>query len=66
MLDAELARVRTEGHAVRLSAAVGWVTPVDEHAGCGPATRRARAAGLKRARPQRLERTRKHRPGSRP
>ena len=63
-LDAELARVRTDYNTVRLHAGIGYVTPDDEHHGRGPAIRRARAAGLKRARQQRLEHNRKHRPGS--
>ncbi len=65
-LDAELARVRTEWNTVRLHAGIGYVTPDDEHHGRGPAIRRARAAGLKRARQQRIEHNRKHRPRSNP
>jgi hypothetical protein len=49
VLDTELARVRTEYNTVRLHAGIGYVTPDDEHHGRGPAIRRARAAGLKRA-----------------
>jgi putative transposase len=65
-LDAELARVRTEYNTVRLHAGIGYVTPDDEHHGRGPAIRRARTAGLQRARHDRIEHNRKHRPGSTP
>ena len=44
-LDAELHRIRTEYNTVRLHAAIGYVTPDDEHHGRGPAIRRACAAG---------------------
>ena len=57
-LDAELARIRTEYNTVRLHAAIGYVTPDDEHSGRGPAIRRARAAGLARARAQRIKHNR--------
>ena len=66
VLDTELARVQVEYNTVRLHAGIGYVTPDDEHHGRGPAIRRARAAGLKRAHQQRLEHNRKHRPGSTP
>jgi transposase InsO family protein len=66
VLDAELARVRTEYNTVRLHAGIGYVTPADEHHGRGPAIRRARTAGLKRARHDRIEHNRKHRPRSSP
>ena len=49
-LDTELARIRTEYNTVRLHAAIGYVTPDDEHHGRGPSIRRARAAGMRRAR----------------
>lgn len=65
-LDTELARVRTEYNTVRLHAGVGYVTPDDEHHGRGPAIRRARAAGLKRAHQKRVEQNRKHRPEGTP
>ncbi len=65
-LDAEPARVRVEYNTVRLHAGIGYVTPSDEHHGGGPAIRRARAAGLKRAHEQRVEQLREHRPGSTP
>ena len=44
-LDTELARIRSEYNTVRLHAAIGYVTPDDEHHGRGPAIRRARTAG---------------------
>ena len=40
-LDAELARIRREYNTVRLDAAIGYVTPDDEHHGRGQAIRRA-------------------------
>ena len=66
VLDTELARVQVEYNTVRLHAGIGYVTPDDEHHARGPAIRRARTAGLKRAHQQRLEHNRKHRPGSTP
>lgn len=62
VLDLELGRAQTEFNAVRLHAGIGYVTPDDEHHGRGPAIRRARATGLKRARQERLTRNRSHRP----
>ena len=64
VLDAELARVRIEYNTVRLHAGIGYVPPADEHYGRGPAIRRARTAGLKRARQERIEHNRKHAPGA--
>jgi putative transposase len=58
-LDAELARVRHEYNTVRLHAAIGYVTPDDEHSGRGPEIRRARIAGLRRARAERIEHNRR-------
>lgn len=66
VLDAELARVRTEYNTVRLHAAIGYVPPADEHAGRGPAIRRARTAGLNQARQDRINYNRTHSPESRP
>jgi transposase InsO family protein len=61
-LDAELIRIRTEYNTVRLHAAIGYVTPDDEHHGRGPAIRRARAAGLTRARAARIKHNRRRQP----
>jgi transposase InsO family protein len=61
VLDTELARIRTEYNTVRLHASIGYVTPDDEHAGRGPQIRRARAAGMRRARQQRIEENRARR-----
>lgn len=66
VLESELARVRKEYNSVRLHAGVGYVTPDDEHHGRGPAIRRAREAGLKKAREERIEINRKNRSGSTP
>ena len=60
-LDTELARVRGEYNTVRLHAAIGYVTPDDEHHGRGPQVRRARAAGMARARAERIKHNRRHR-----
>jgi putative transposase len=65
-LDAELARVRHDYNTVRLHAGIGYVTPDDEHHGRGPAIRRARTAGLKRARHERIEHNRITAPGAAP
>ena len=63
MLAAELERVRVEYNSVRLHAAVGYVTPDDEHAGRGDAIRQARREGLARADQQRRAARRStHRP----
>jgi putative transposase len=58
-LDSELARIRDDYNTVRLHAAVGYVTPDDEHQGRGPAIRRARIAGLKRAHAARVKENRR-------
>jgi putative transposase len=58
VLDSELARIRGEYNTNRLHAAIGYVTPDDEHHGRGPQIRRARAAGMRRARAQRIEQNR--------
>ena len=60
-LDAELARIRDEYNTVGLHAAIGYVTPADEHHGRGPAIRRARAAGMARARAARIRHNRRQR-----
>ena len=57
-LDTELARIRCEYNTVRLHASIGYVTPDDEHHGRGPAIRRARLAGLRRARAERIKQNR--------
>ena len=61
-LDTELARIRAEYNTIRLHAAIGYVTPDDEHHGRGPAIRRARAAGLTRARAARIKHNRRRQP----
>lgn len=58
VLDSELARVRREYNTVRLHASIGYVTPDDEHHGRGPRIRRARAAGMRRARAERIKENR--------
>ena len=58
-LDAELARIRTDYNTRRLHASIGYVTPDDEHHGRGPEIRRARAAGMRRARARRIAENRK-------
>ena len=55
LLEAELARVRTEYNSVGLHEAIGYVTPDHEHTGRGEAIRQARRDGLERARQQRLD-----------
>ncbi|MGO9971273.1 MAG: integrase core domain-containing protein [Solirubrobacteraceae bacterium] len=57
-LDAELHRIRTEYNTVRLHASIGYVTPADEHHGRGPGIRRARAAGMRHARSERIKQNR--------
>ena len=54
-LDAELTLVREHYNTVRLSAAVGYVTPCDEHEGRGEAIRQARRDGLAQARADRID-----------
>jgi putative transposase len=49
-LDTELAGVRHEDNSVWVHAAIGYVTPDDERRGRGPRIRRARTAGIRRAR----------------
>lgn len=65
-LNVELEAIRHQYNTVRLHAAIGYVTPDDEHQGRGPAIRHARRQGLKRARRQRIayHRHRKHQPPS--
>ena len=59
VLDQTLAHVRTQYNTVRLHASIGYVTPDDEHHGRGPQIRRARAAGMRRARAERIKQNRK-------
>ena len=61
VLRTELARVRHEYNTIRLHAGIGYVTPDDEHEGRGEAIRRARRAGLHRARRARIAYHRKRR-----
>ncbi|HWC12888.1 MAG TPA: DDE-type integrase/transposase/recombinase [Acidimicrobiales bacterium] len=49
VLAAELERARLEYNTVRLHAAIGYVSPDDEHTGRGDAIRQARRDGLARA-----------------
>ena len=62
VLDIELARVQVEWNTVRLHEAIGYVTPDDEHHGRGPAIRRARTAGMRDARRNRIDYNRNHPP----
>ncbi len=59
-LSRELDRVRAEYNGIRLHAALGYVTPDDEHYGRGPAIRRARHNGMSWARRRRIAYHRKH------
>jgi transposase InsO family protein len=52
--DAELDRVRSDYNGVRLHAAIGYVTPDDEHEGRGDAIRQQRRDGLAQARQNRI------------
>lgn len=61
-LDTELARIRGQYNTVRLHAAIGYVTPEDEHHGRGPGIRRARTAGMARARAERIKQNRASKP----
>ena len=53
-LVVELDRVRVEYNTVRLHAAIGYVTPDDEHEGRGEAIRKQRREGLDAARAARI------------
>jgi putative transposase len=57
-LDTELARIRSEYNTVRLHAAIGYVTPDDEHHGRGPSIRRTRIIGMRRAHAERIKHNR--------
>lgn len=60
-LTRQLDRVRDDYNSVRLHAAIGYVTPNDEHEGRGPGIRRARRNGMKWARRRRIAYHRKQR-----
>jgi hypothetical protein len=60
-LRAELAVTREHYNRIRLHAAIGYVTPNDEHEGRGEAIRKQRQAGLEQARLRRLAWHRQHR-----
>jgi putative transposase len=60
-LDTEIARIRGEYNTIRLHGAIGYVTPDDEHHGRGPQVRRARDAGMRRARAERIKQNRANR-----
>lgn len=62
VLRAELDRIRVHYNTVRLHAAIGYVTPDDEHQGRGPAIRTARRDGLRQARVDRIEYHRNNNP----
>lgn len=66
VLEAELARVRTEYNTVRLHEAIGYVTPDDEHEGRGEAIRQARREGLAQAHRHRIEYHRRNTTKTRP
>jgi putative transposase len=61
VLTAELERVRTHYNGTRLHEAIGYVTPNDEHDGCGDTIRAARRDGLRHADQQRRAWHRSHR-----
>lgn len=54
VLRAELEHQRRHYNEVRLHEGIGYVTPADEHHGRGPAIRKAREEGLRRARAARI------------
>ena len=66
VLDIELNRIRVEYNTVRLHEGIGYVTPDDEHSGRGPAIRRRRSAGMKKARTNRIDYNRNNPPETRP
>jgi len=65
-LDVELARIQVEWNTVRLHEGIGYVTPDDEHHQRGASIRRARTAGMKTARDQRIDYNRNPPPGTHP
>ena len=62
ILAAELERVRIDYNTIRLHAAIGYVTPEDEHEGRGDKIRQARQEGLRRADQARRAARTNHRP----
>jgi putative transposase len=48
-LEAELDRIRVQYNTIRLHQGIGYVTPEDEHYGCGQAVRDARVKGMREA-----------------
>lgn len=54
-LRMELALIRRRYNELRLHQAIGYVTPLDEHEGRGPAIRQARQAGLEKSRRDRIK-----------
>ncbi len=54
VMTRELALRREHYNTIRLHEGIGYVTPDDEHHGRGPAIRKAREHGLKRARANRI------------
>jgi putative transposase len=60
VLAAELDRVRHDYNTVRLHAAIGYVTPDDEHEGRGARIRKARREGMRKARADRIAYRRSH------
>ena len=54
VMTRELAHRREHYNTIRLHEGIGYVTPDDEHHGRGPAIRKARDHGLKRARANRI------------
>lgn len=54
VLRSELEHLREHYNTVRLHEGIGYVTPDDEHTGRGPAIRKAREEGLRRAREARV------------
>lgn len=63
-LELELERVRIEYNTLRLHAAIGYVTPDDEHEGRGDGIRQARRDGLQQARIDRITYRRNHEAGT--
>jgi putative transposase len=60
ILAAELDHVRHDYNTVRLHAAIGYVTPDDEHQGRGDQIRKARRDGMRQARADRIAYRRQH------